>query len=140
MPDAAAVPVKVSLSAADNPIVEPTSANSAMGMRIVLFMLPAVPSFLMVQGVLALVMAVVVVAEDMAKDAPHHWSVPLHKSRKSRPGTTADAVFQQLPIDQPCPVLQKHRPAKVLDDHARPSGPGTVTPLRSIARRSDTPV
>jgi hypothetical protein len=44
--------------------------------------------------------------------------VPLHKSRKSRPGTAPDVVFQQLPIDQPCPILQKHRPAKVLDDHA----------------------
>jgi hypothetical protein len=48
--------------------------------------------------------------------------VPLHKSRKSRPGTTADVAFQQLPIGQLCPILQKHRPAKVWHDHAHLTG------------------
>ena len=127
----------------------------------------------MVHGVLALVMAIMVVAEDTATDATHHCSVPLHKSRKSRPGTTADVVFQQLPSVSPapscrsialrrcwmttliCPVAMflplwgVDRSNTLLlpalaqfDPHysstCRPSGPGTVTPLRSSARRSGT--
>src|SRR5262245_40464954 len=50
------------------------------------------------------------------KDAPHHRAVPTHKGRKSRLVLAADVVRQQLLIGQPSPVLQKHRPAKVLDD------------------------
>jgi hypothetical protein len=44
--------------------------------------------------------------------------MPLHKGRKSRLIATADVLLQQLPIGQPCPIFAKHRPAKVLDDHA----------------------
>src|SRR5262249_12486539 len=43
VPDAAAVPVKVSLSAADNPTAEPTSATSARETIDNLFMLPSLP-------------------------------------------------------------------------------------------------
>ena len=48
--------------------------------------------------------------------------MPLHKGRKSRLVTTADVVLQQLLIGQSCPIPQKHRPAKVLDNPARSSG------------------
>jgi hypothetical protein len=44
--------------------------------------------------------------------------MPLHKRRKSRLAASADVVLPQLPIGQTCPILQKHRPAKVLDNRA----------------------
>src|SRR5262249_21432521 len=44
--------------------------------------------------------------------------MPLHKGCKSRHVTTADVVFQQLPIGPTRTIPQKHRPAKVLDDTA----------------------
>jgi hypothetical protein len=44
VPDAAAVPVKVSVSAAYNPTAEPTSAASAKETIDNLFMLPSLPS------------------------------------------------------------------------------------------------
>jgi hypothetical protein len=34
----------------------------------------------------------------------------------SRIFSAAEEALQQLPIGQPCPIAQKHRPAKVLDD------------------------
>src|SRR6516165_9809925 len=43
VPDAAAVPVKVSLSAAQNPTAEPTSATTAMETIDDPFMLPSLP-------------------------------------------------------------------------------------------------
>jgi hypothetical protein len=43
VPDAAAVPVKVSLSAAYNPTAEPTRATIAMETIDDLFMLPSLP-------------------------------------------------------------------------------------------------
>src|SRR5438045_804445 len=45
--------------------------------------------------------------------------MPLHKGRQSRLVTTAEVVLQQLPIGPSCPIPQKHRPAKVLDNLAQ---------------------
>jgi hypothetical protein len=42
--------------------------------------------------------------------------MPPHKGCKSRLVMAADVVLQQLPVGQTRPVLQKHHPAKVLDD------------------------
>jgi hypothetical protein len=55
VPDAAAVPMKVSLSAADNPTAESTSATSARETIDNLFMLPSLP-FVIVHGLLTLVL------------------------------------------------------------------------------------
>src|SRR5262249_47945228 len=70
------------------------------------------------EGGLKRIFGVVVVVENPATDAPHHRSMPLDKGRKRRLITTADEVLQQLPIGEPCPIPQKHRPAKVVDTRA----------------------
>ena len=70
------------------------------------------------EGRLKRIFGVVVIGENTATDAPHHRPMPLNNGRKCRLVTTADVVLQQLPIGQSCPIPQKHRPAKVLDDLA----------------------
>src|SRR4029077_5891575 len=74
------------------------------------------------EGGLKRIFGVVVFAENPATDAPYHQSMPLHKVGRSRLITTADVVLQQLLIGQSCPIAQKHRPAKVLDNPAPLSG------------------
>ena len=59
-----------------------------------------------------------VVAENTAAHAPHHWAMPSHKGRKSRLVAAANVVRKQLPIGQARTIPQKDHPAKVLDDLA----------------------
>ena len=64
----------------------------------------------------------VVVAEDTAADAPNHRAMPPHEDCQSRLITAADEVFQQLTIGQTRSLLEKDRPAQVLDDPAYSAG------------------
>ena len=83
------------------------------------------------EGGLEGVLGVVVVAEDTAAHAPDHRAVPPHQGCKSRLVTAAEVVLQQLPIGQPRPIPQKHRPAKVLDDLAHLAGRHVVSLVRA---------
>src|SRR5262245_15088392 len=70
------------------------------------------------EGGLEGVFGVVVIAEDTATHAPDHRTMPMYEGCKSRFFVPADVVLQQLPIGQPRPIAQQHRPAKVRDDLA----------------------
>jgi uncharacterized protein (TIGR02996 family) len=58
------------------------------------------------------------VPQQAAAHAPHHRTMPPHQGCQSRLVTTAEVVHQQLPIGQPRPLAQKHRPAQVLENLA----------------------
>jgi hypothetical protein len=70
------------------------------------------------EGGLESVLGVFVAAEDTAAHAPDRRAVTPHQQLQGPSVTVAEVALQQLPIGQPRPVLQKHGPAKVLDDLA----------------------
>jgi hypothetical protein len=68
------------------------------------------------------VLRVVIAPQDPAAHAPNHRAMPPHEGRQSRLMTVVDEVVQQLPIGQTRSLLEKDRPAKVLDDPAYSAG------------------
>jgi hypothetical protein len=80
------------------------------------------------EGGLESIQGVVVIPQDAATDAPHHWGVPQHKHFHRRLVTAAEEELQELPIGQPRIAGQKHGPAKVPDD---PTGSPLAMPFPS---------